>query len=94
MDLFGVVYLISCRDCDSVYISETGRTAGIRLKLHRRSFEKWEIRSKIVNHSLNTNHIPSFDNIKILDTGCKYCEARIFLEVWYTAIQSNSVNEG
>ena len=52
------------------------------------------MRSKIVIHSLNTDHILSFDNIKILDTCCKHYEARIFLEGWRTtAGKSNSINE-
>ena len=50
--------------------------------------------SKEVTHSLNTDHIPTFDNIKILATGCKYYEASIFLEGWRKDAQSDSVNEG
>ena len=50
------------------YIGETGRIAGIRLKEHRHSFEKCNMRSKIVIRSLNTVHILGFNNIKILNT--------------------------
>ena len=80
LNLLGVDYLILFRDCDLVYDGEIGHTAGIRLKEHKRSFEKWDLRCKIIIHSLNTDLIPSFGNIKILDTSCKYYEARIFLE--------------
>ena len=90
MNVLGVVYLISCRGCDSVYI---GYTAGTRLKKHRWSFEKCDMHSKIVIHSRNTDYILSLDNIKILYSECKYYEARIFLECWHTDTQSNSINE-
>ena len=63
------------------YIGETGCTAGIRLKEHRRSFEKCDMLSKKVIHFLNTEHTPSFGNNKILDTDFKYYEGPIFLKV-------------
>ena len=72
LDLLGVIYLILCRDGDSVYNGETGHTAGIRLKEHRRSFEKCDMRSKIIVLFLNTDHIPNSGNMKILKINFKY----------------------
>ena len=85
LDLLGVIYLILCRDGDSVYNGETGHTAGIRLKEDKQFFEKCDMRYKIIIHSLYIDHIPSFENIKMFGTGCKYYEARIFQDSWRTA---------
>ena len=35
----GVVYQISCQNCDSVYIGETGRKLNIRITEHRKDYE-------------------------------------------------------
>ena len=75
-----MLFILSLAETYSVYIGETGLTVGIRLKEHRRSFEKYDMPSKLIIHSLNTDHIPTFHNIKIRDIGCKYYEVCIFLE--------------
>ena len=93
LDLLGVVYVIPCRDCDSLCIRESGRTDGIRLKEHTRSFAKCDMTSKIISHSTNMHHFLSLDNIKILDSGCLFYKACIFLEGWRTVAQLNSINE-
>ena len=36
----GVVYELSCKDCDSVYIGETGRWLSDRIKEHKKMFIK------------------------------------------------------
>ena len=73
-----IVYLIPYRNFDLLCIGETRYTAGISLKEHRRSFEKLYMHPITIIYLQHTDHIASFDNIRILDTCCKHYEARTF----------------
>lgn len=59
------VYNINYKDCDSVYIAETGQSGNnIRLKQHKYAYKSGNSQLKLVNHSTGTNHIPDFKIIK------------------------------
>ena len=51
-DALGIVYKIPCKNCDSDYVAQTGRTSNIRLNEHRKSYKKGDFSSKLVIHSL------------------------------------------
>ena len=63
----GVVYKVSCKDCDKYYIGQTGRLLAVRLNEH-----KANARNKTVNmsglsqHIVQYNHEVGWDEVKIL----------------------------
>ena len=64
------MYEIPCKDCDSGYVVETGKTCKICLNKHRKAYEKGDFSSKLVIHSQETNGKPDFYNVKFLATNC------------------------
>ena len=77
------VYRIPCQNCEQVYIGETGRSFGTRMKEHRTEVEQNEKRkftrstkrtadeeqskSAITDHTRRENHVINWDEAKILD---------------------------
>ena len=53
----GVVYSISCNDCDSVYVGQTGRTLEHRMKEHKRA---------LCSLDVNTSSVASRKNIVLI----------------------------
>ena len=64
----GTVCKIPCKNCDSDYVGETGRTYNIRWNEHRKAYRKGDLSSKLVIHYLETDHKPDFDNLQITIT--------------------------
>ena len=79
----GVVYKVPCKNCTGVYIGETGRLLGTRLKEHsdeildldnsrftRSSASQLSSvrhKSAITDHVLQHNHVADFDNVSVVD---------------------------
>ena len=89
----GIIYSIPCKNCKSVYIGETGRTGIIRSNEHKRSFKSGDIRSKLVNHALETDHVPDFGMATVLAAGINSYESRLLLEAIFTKLQPAPLNE-
>ena len=77
-----VVYQIPCKNCERVYIGETGRPLGARVKEHRKEVDSItgiftraeKIRaasicnkSAITDHVCNENHVTDWANAKVID---------------------------
>ncbi len=60
----GVVYEITCDDCNKKYISETARTLGTRLKEHATT--KRHTTSAIAEHIKDSGHRVKMDDGRIL----------------------------
>ena len=90
-DKAGVIYKLSCKECDSVYIGETGRQLKERVQEHRRDVEKRKPLSKVFSHVNDTGHTFDFDDVSILDS-CGSAKIRKQLEGVYTVMNSNSLN--
>ena len=75
-----VQYTASCKNCNYVYIGESGHTGNIRISEHRCDYKKGEQKSKLVIHSLKTYHIPDFNNCKIIKYNCNNYHSRTFLK--------------
>ena len=45
LDCIGIVWSIPCKDCDSVYIGETGRIGTVRIKKHKRAFKSGDLKN-------------------------------------------------
>ena len=53
----GIVYLIECGDCSSIYVGETGRTSADRLREHERHTRLGVVdKSALVEHALTLEH--------------------------------------
>ena len=71
----GVVYKISCPECDHSYVGETARTMGQRLKEHLKT--QGTITSAIGEHISQTGHPISIENVKIIGTESDWHRRRI-----------------
>ena len=60
-DQCGVVYKVSCNDCEASYVGETGRSLGTRMSEHRHE------NSAVQTHANTTGHEIRPDKAKILD---------------------------
>ena len=76
------VYKIPCKSCDSVYIGETGRSFGTRMKEHRKEVEQQDGRrftrsakqtaeteqnkSAITDHATRKNHVIDWDEARVI----------------------------
>ena len=83
MDKCEIVYKIPCKSCDKVYVGETGRKFGTRLKEHQKDVEanqkgaytrstkkesKMEInKSAITDHANQHNHQIDWEGARIID---------------------------
>jgi len=77
-----VVYEIPCKNCEQVYVGETGRPLGARVKEHRNEVdsitgiftraEKTSAasicnKSAITDHVCNENHVIDWENAEVVD---------------------------
>ena len=76
-----------------MYIGETGRTGTILKKEHKPAFKKGNLRSKLVHHVLETDHVPDFEMMKVLASAVNRYESRVLLESIYTKLQPAPSNE-
>jgi len=61
------VYKVTCRDCGSSYIGQTGRSISVRLKEHLDAWEKNDRhKSSVARHLLDSRHNPLNLDIKLL----------------------------
>jgi len=61
------VYSIPCKDCESVYIGQTGRTINTRIKEHSKSIlPNSKICSAVKDHVHQLDHNIDFKNTKVL----------------------------
>ena len=61
-----LVYSIPCKDCDTVYIGETGRMKETHINEHKSKVKTLSSDSKIVEHILKFKHKFDFSNTKAL----------------------------
>ena len=63
----GLVYQISCRDCNAVYVGETGRSVRIRKWKHADAVKTFNTKkSELSQHVMEFDHRIDWDNVKIL----------------------------
>jgi len=88
----GVVYKISCKDCEKVYIGQTSRALKSRTREHKRAVFTGDKNSLLAQHCAQTNHDFNFDDDEIVDR-CSQWSRRLFLEAWHSNCEPNSINE-
>ena len=63
----GLVYQISCRDCNAVYVGETGRSVRTRKREHADAVKTFNTKkSALSQHVMEFDHRIDWDNVKIL----------------------------
>ena len=78
-----LVYKISCKDCDKVYIGQTKIYLKTRVKEHKDNYTKHPREyTALTKHKIDNSHRFDFDNVKILATE-KNLKKRITKEILF-----------
>ena len=68
LDKAGVVYRISCNECDSSYIGHTSKNLRDRVKQHKSATDKGKTTdSAIADHAWSSHHTIDWENVEVLD---------------------------
>ena len=65
METHGVIYTQGCKDCDAVYVGETGRKAKTRRAEHSKCLKELDLKSAIAQHAFESDHRPDEASFKI-----------------------------
>ena len=103
----GVVYGIPCKDCDAVYIGQTGRPLSNKIKEHRKEVEEIEnsiktrqdrreqenklFKSAITDHAVHNNHTIDWNSTCIKDKENNNFR-RIIKESIYISAEKSKIN--
>lgn len=78
-----VVYQIECGECDMSYVGETKRRLRDRKREHVASVTYGKVKfSALASHHVDTNHVPNWESVKILDRDSNWL-ARRFKESFH-----------
>ena len=73
----GLVYEIPCRDCDAVYIGETGRSLKTRKREHFDAVKRMDVKkSALCQHIVDFDHFIAWDKAQILKMEANYSKRR------------------
>jgi len=73
MSHLGVVYKITCHDCNASYVGQTKKQLRTRIKEHVSDINKKNGSPSVISeHRLNFNHEFEWENIKIMDNEQSY----------------------
>lgn len=79
IDIAGCVYQIPCKDCNKIYIGETGKDLDARIKQHKYSIRTGQQSNAIFVHISENNHPVDWDNSKVI-VKCKDRDERNIIE--------------
>jgi len=93
MSHHGVVYRITCQNCDASYIGQTKRKLRTRTKEHNSDIRKKNgSPSVITEHRLNLNYDFEWDSIKLIDNERSY-HKRLISEMVHIKKQQYGLNK-
>ncbi|VDN09078.1 unnamed protein product [Dibothriocephalus latus] len=78
-----VVYSIPCQDCDTRYVSETGKRLNTRLHEHQLANNRKDMLFMVYEHVQQKNHLFAFDKAKVIGRANDKM-ARLLLESWFS----------
>ncbi|XP_044766380.1 uncharacterized protein LOC123322469 [Coccinella septempunctata] len=87
----GVVYKISCNDCEEVYVGQTSTTLKQRLSSHRSDINNKKKTCALAIHTIEEDHHPNFEEVAILDRE-KDFNRRLFLEMVRISQEDHCMN--
>ena len=70
------MYSVPCRDCNHVYIGETGRTLKKRLSEHKQAIKTFNSNNGISVHVHQEQHRINWEDAKVLDYEDNYWKRR------------------
>jgi len=86
-----VIYKISCKDCETSYVGQTGRQLKTRMTEHRNHIKRnTNTPSVITEHKLEYGHF-DWDGVKIMDKESLW-NKRIISEMLHISKQTKSLN--
>ena len=91
----GVVYRLTCNDCDQTYIGETGRTASTRAKEHASYVRNGRFdtsMSAAADHAIIHEHSLSFKTVQIVDHEPRAARRRV-KEALHIRTEKNPMNK-
>jgi len=104
-----VVYKIRCKNCEQVYVGETGRPLGARVNEHRKEVDSFTgiftraekttaasicNKSAITDHVCNENHVIDCKNAKVVDWESDKADRLIMKAVWIRKTDNMNRDEG
>ena len=87
----GLVYEVPCADCNCVYVGETGRSPGMRLKEHRYAIRMRDSRNGIAVHAHACKHDVDWEAAKVVAFEQHLTKRRV-LESLHIREQANTSN--
>ena len=88
-----VVYKISCKDCDNLYIGETCREKSVRMKEHQKDIRNFSDKSHIAKHVIDHKHSFDFAAVETLTNESNWTR-RVIKESLYTSeTQGRALND-
>lgn len=72
-----IVYRIPCRDCEVVYIRETGRSLQKRITEHKYAVKMNNQKNRIAVHAWDSDHRPDWDAADIVEKEPHYLKRRV-----------------
>ena len=88
------VYKIPCRDCNHVYIGETGRDLDTRIKEHKYACKVGNNNNAIFVHSYNNNHVIDWTSSQMLYNCSNFKKRRIVESVCIDKYENFNLSEG
>ena len=85
----GVVYKISCTNCDFVYYGQTERQLKTRIAEHNRAISLFDHNPKVAYHVHENSHHMDFSNVKVVGQEGNLQE-RLFLEACLSTKYQNA----
>ena len=71
----GVIYQIKCDNCEAIYIGETSRSLGLRIKEHQKTHTS--IITAVGEHCKSRGHSISSENVKVLGSETDWLRRKI-----------------
>ena len=87
----GVIYEVPCKDCECVYIGETGRTLEKLLSEHKNAVKKQDTKNGIAVHSWTNQHQVDWEAAKTIEVEGNYWRRRV-LEALHIHQQQHTSN--
>ena len=88
----GIVYKISCTQCNFVYYGQTERSLKTRIVEHKKVVASFDQNSKVAGHVHLFGHNINFENVEVVGFEPNYHEG-LFLEARHSTLDPNSGND-
>lgn len=95
MQKHDVIYSIPCKDCNGLYVGQTGQKLEKRIKQHKLDMKTKHMKSNstgAVQHSIDTGHTFDFDHTDVLATQPKLSKRLVIESLYINKFKERSVN--